>query len=86
MPGQRKLRSAARYGARHLTTIAEDMGSGYAYSRAMRTDMELAITMLDHAPAMVALLNVLVDYVDAGCEDLALDARRATHILTMNET
>ncbi len=81
MPGIRKMRSAARYGARHLTTINEDVGNEPAYSRAMRSDLNLAIALLNNAPEMVRLIETLVDYVDAGCEDLQTSAATGRRIL-----
>jgi hypothetical protein len=80
IPGPKKLRSAAGYGERHLCSIAEDMG-GRDYSRAMRSDMDLAMRLLNAAPKMVPILELIVAYVDAGCEDLHRTGAVARRIL-----
>lgn len=68
--GTRKLRTAANYGGSHLQAISEDVLSERTYSRAMRTDIVLAMKLLRNAPEMYKIVLAMDAYIDAGCADL----------------
>lgn len=70
-PGPRKIASAVAYGAGHLRAINTDIQNEETYSRSMRTDMNLAIALLEASPALIAAL-----------EDLAHEANRVGNILS----
>lgn len=66
-PGLRKIRSASSYGRSHLESIRVDM-DGEDYSPSMRSDMDLAMSILRAAPDLLDAVHDAARYLSSPTE------------------